>query len=118
MALTKADLTTAKEYADMVKDEEIEQRIFGVITEEYNKTKDIILQITGQSSLLDHVPNIQESVRLRNPYVDPLNFLQVQLLSELRQKKQRRMMIQVSCSAKYCLLSTVLLQDYEIQVDI
>jgi phosphoenolpyruvate carboxylase len=89
MALTKADLTTAKEYADMVKDEEIEQRIFGVITEEYNKTKDIILQITGQSSLLDHVPNIQESVRLRNPYVDPLNFLQVQLLSELRQKAEK-----------------------------
>ncbi|MCP8971056.1 phosphoenolpyruvate carboxylase [Ectobacillus ponti] len=88
MALTKADLTTATEYADMVKDGAIEQRIFGAITEEYHKTRDIILQITDQEDLLDQVPNIKESVRLRNPYVDPLNFLQVQLVSELRSKTE------------------------------
>lgn len=88
MALTKADLTTAKEYADMVQDETIQQRIFNEIKEEYTRTKEVILQITEQADLLDHIPNIKESVRLRNPYVDPLNFLQVQLVQELRQKRE------------------------------
>ncbi|MNR62453.1 Phosphoenolpyruvate carboxylase [compost metagenome] len=44
----------------------------------------MILQITGQVEILDNVPVIQESIRLRNPYVDPLSYMQVQLLSELR----------------------------------
>ncbi|MDQ0242985.1 phosphoenolpyruvate carboxylase [Bacillus fengqiuensis] len=88
MALTKADVTTAKEYADMVKDETVEKRIFGEILNEYNQTKEMVLNITGQADLLDHIPNIQESVKLRNPYVDPLNFLQVQLISELRGKAE------------------------------
>lgn len=88
MALTKADVTTAKEYADMVKDETVEKRIFGEILNEYNQTKEMVLNITGQADLLDHIPNIKESVKLRNPYVDPLNFLQVQLISELRDKTE------------------------------
>ncbi|MCT2537001.1 phosphoenolpyruvate carboxylase [Aquibacillus koreensis] len=85
MALTKADLTTAKEYAKMVSDEATQKRIFDQITEEYNLTKAMVLKITGQSELLDHKPNIKESVRLRNPLVDPLNLFQVDLISELRQ---------------------------------
>ncbi|RCW74806.1 phosphoenolpyruvate carboxylase [Saliterribacillus persicus] len=84
MALTKADLETAKEYANMVKDTEIRDRIFGAISEEYQVTKDVVLQITEQDELLDHQPNIKESVRLRNPLVDPLNQLQVQLVSQVR----------------------------------
>ncbi|ENH97871.1 phosphoenolpyruvate carboxylase [Gracilibacillus halophilus YIM-C55.5] len=84
MALTKADLGTAKEYANMVQDQEIGQRIFKQIEDEYYVTKDIVLQITGQDELLDHKPNIKESVRLRNPLVDPLNQLQVQLVSQVR----------------------------------
>ncbi|MDL4839066.1 phosphoenolpyruvate carboxylase [Aquibacillus rhizosphaerae] len=84
MALTKADLTTAKEYTKMVSDETIQKRIFDQITEEYNLTKAMVLKITGQSDLLDNQPNIKESVRLRNPLVDPLNLFQVDLVSELR----------------------------------
>ncbi|MFC7394432.1 phosphoenolpyruvate carboxylase [Scopulibacillus cellulosilyticus] len=86
MALTKADLPTAKEYANMAKDESVGKRIFAEIEEEYHKTKEIVLQITKQADLLDHIPNIKESVRIRNPYVDPLNFLQAHLITELRQK--------------------------------
>ncbi|WP_246050103.1 phosphoenolpyruvate carboxylase [Aquibacillus sediminis] len=85
MALTKADLSTAKEYTKMVEDDEIRERIFTQIKEEYYLTKEMLLKITGQTELLDHKPNIKESVRLRNPVVDPLNFFQVQLISELRQ---------------------------------
>src|SRR5699024_5258551 len=88
MALTKADLETAQEYANMMKDKEISNRIFSQIEEEYHVTKDIVLKITGQEELLDDRPNIKESVRLRNPLVDPLNLLQVQLVSKLREEEE------------------------------
>lgn len=84
MALIKADLNTAKEYTKLVNDKTIQERIFGQITEEYNLTKEIVLSISGQSELLDNRSNIKESVRLRNPLVDPLNLFQVKLISELR----------------------------------
>ncbi|MDO3413360.1 phosphoenolpyruvate carboxylase [Saccharibacillus sp. CPCC 101409] len=85
MAIAKADLVIAKEYASMYADEESRSRIFGLIEEEFRLTKQLILDITGQQEILDNVPVIQESIRLRNPYVDPLSYLQVQLLSELRE---------------------------------
>lgn len=84
MALMKADITTAKEYTTLVEDKVIAERIFTNIVEEYNRTKQILLTITGDVELLDHAPNIKESVYRRNPYVDPLNFLQVELIKELR----------------------------------
>ncbi|WP_299092977.1 phosphoenolpyruvate carboxylase [uncultured Metabacillus sp.] len=88
MALMKADITTAKEYTDLVKDKQIADRIFGNIVEEYEVTKAILLKITGDEELLDHTPNIKESVHRRNPYVDPLNFLQVELIKELREQEE------------------------------
>ncbi|WP_127586829.1 phosphoenolpyruvate carboxylase [Paenibacillus koleovorans] len=89
MALSKADLPIAKEYSGMIQDEAIAKRIFGQIEEEYARTSDLILQITGQKEILDNVPVIQESIRLRNPYVDPLSYLQVQLLTELRRQEEQ-----------------------------
>jgi phosphoenolpyruvate carboxylase len=87
MALMKADLTTAKEYASLVEDKGISERIFSNIKEEYSRTKHILLKITGDSELLDQTPNIKDSVHRRNPYVDPLNFIQVELIKELRSVK-------------------------------
>ncbi|KQO16582.1 phosphoenolpyruvate carboxylase [Paenibacillus sp. Leaf72] len=84
MALAKADLIIAKEYAGMISDEAIRNRIFQQIESEYALTSQMILSITGQTEILDNVPVIQESIRLRNPYVDPLSYMQVQLLTELR----------------------------------
>jgi len=84
MALGKADLMIARQYAGMIGDETVKKRIFTQIEEEYAKTKEMILTITGQEDILDNVPVIQESIRLRNPYVDPLSYMQVQLLTELR----------------------------------
>ncbi|MCM3584209.1 phosphoenolpyruvate carboxylase [Mesobacillus maritimus] len=84
MALMKADLTTAKEYSQLVKDKEVSERIFSNIVDEYNRTKDVLLKITEDEELLDHTPNIKESVHRRNPYVDPLNFIQVELIKEIR----------------------------------
>ncbi|WP_284642572.1 phosphoenolpyruvate carboxylase [Paenibacillus silviterrae] len=84
MALAKADLLIAKEYGNMIKNSSVAERIFNLIQEEYDRTSQLILQITGQQEILDNVPVIQESIRLRNPYVDPLSYMQVQLLTELR----------------------------------
>ncbi|NRD78637.1 phosphoenolpyruvate carboxylase [Bacillus sp. BRMEA1] len=88
MALMKADITTAKEYLTLVEDKEIADRIFSNIFAEYEKTKAILLKITGDHELLDHTPNIKDSVFRRNPYVDPLNFLQVELIKELRSQEE------------------------------
>ncbi|RHW38089.1 phosphoenolpyruvate carboxylase [Neobacillus notoginsengisoli] len=88
MALMKADMTTAREYAALVQDNEIRARIFGNIEEEYKRTKKVLLAISGDSELLDHSPNIKDSVRRRNPYVDPLNFIQIELIKELRNMEE------------------------------
>jgi phosphoenolpyruvate carboxylase len=88
MALAKADLLIAKEYGSLIKDRTIAERIFTEISEEYERTSELILKISGQQEILDNVPVIQESIRLRNPYVDPLSYMQVQLLAELRAHRE------------------------------
>ncbi len=85
MALMKADMPAAKEYLSLVKDPTIAERIYGNISDEYYRTREALLKISGNEELLSHTPNIQDSVRLRNPYVDPLNFFQVDLLHQLRE---------------------------------
>ncbi|SDX31709.1 Phosphoenolpyruvate carboxylase, type 1 [Marininema mesophilum] len=80
MALAKADLVIAREYSTLTKDSAVRDDIYRQMEEEYGKTKEIVLAITGQTEILDHIPVIQESIRLRNPYVDPLSFIQVYLL--------------------------------------
>ncbi|MFD1416069.1 phosphoenolpyruvate carboxylase [Oceanobacillus jeddahense] len=85
MALMKADMKTAEEYLELVEDPDVANRIYGDIMDEYKRTQETLLQISGNEELLSHSPNIQESVHLRNPYVDPLNFLQVDLIHQLRE---------------------------------
>lgn len=89
MALAKADLVIAKEYSSLIHDRGIAERIFNLIQDEYRQTSELILKITGQQEILDNVPVIQESIRLRNPYVDPLSYMQVGLLSELRSLREQ-----------------------------
>lgn len=84
LAIAKADMIIAKEYVSMMKNGNIAERIYNLILEEYKLTSALILKITGQKEILDNVPVIQESIRLRNPYVDPLSYMQVELLRELR----------------------------------
>ncbi|WP_332692263.1 phosphoenolpyruvate carboxylase [Halalkalibacter lacteus] len=89
MALLKADLATAKEYIHLVEDKTIGERIFQDISDEYKRTEEILLRITDNQKLLDNTPNIQESVQRRNPYVDPLNFLQVDLIQKMRESDEQ-----------------------------
>ena len=57
---------------------------FADLCAEYEETRAQILALTGQSELLDATPVLQRSIQLRNPYVDPLSYLQVELLRRLR----------------------------------
>ncbi|MBI4790567.1 MAG: phosphoenolpyruvate carboxylase [Chloroflexi bacterium] len=84
MSLLKADMGIAALYSDLVPDRELADQIFARICAEYDRTRQAVLAITGHSELMDADPVIQHSVELRNPYVDPLNYIQVEMLRRLR----------------------------------
>ncbi|HEY1188726.1 MAG TPA: phosphoenolpyruvate carboxylase [Gemmata sp.] len=84
MILAKADLVIARLYADLVSDQEVAARIYGRIESEYRAAVQAVCQITGQSALLERSPVLGTSIERRNPYVDPLSFIQLVLLGRLR----------------------------------
>lgn len=90
MTLAKVDLQIAHHYVrELSQPEDLErfERVFKQIAAEYHLTKELVLQITGNSKLLDGDPELQRSVQLRNGTIVPLGFLQVSLLKRLRQHK-------------------------------
>jgi len=84
MSLQKADLEIAKLYLSLVDDQELANDFYHAIHCEYELTKERILAISGNISLLDNEPDSQRSIQLRNPYIDPLNYIQVETLHRLR----------------------------------
>jgi phosphoenolpyruvate carboxylase len=84
MILMKADLTIARLYADLVQDQKLAARIFGLIEAEHERTERLVCAVAGQSALLERMPVLQRSIQQRNPYVDPLSFIQTVLLRRLR----------------------------------
>jgi phosphoenolpyruvate carboxylase len=67
-----------------VEDKALARRIFGQIRSSWTATHDCLLRITGQSRLLEKNPALDTSIRLRLPYIEPLNLLQVELLKRHR----------------------------------
>lgn len=84
LALTKVDLPLASLYAGLVPDVQLRERVFGMVVEEFQRTRRNILAITGQKELLEGNPSLARSIRLRNPYVDPLSMIQIELLRRRR----------------------------------
>jgi phosphoenolpyruvate carboxylase len=84
ISLLKADLEIAALYVDLVTDRELGQSLFTVIREEYERTREKILTISGHRALMELEPVTQNAVHLRNPYIDPLNYIQVEMLRRLR----------------------------------
>ena len=89
MSLIKADLDIASLYVDLVPDGKMARQFFDVIRDEYERTQDAVLAISGHANLLDAEPVTQTAVYLRNPYIDPLNYLQVEMLLRIRQLKDQ-----------------------------
>ena len=84
MALAKADFGIARLYASLVQDEALRNRVFSTLEAEFNLTHRMILEITKQNSLLQTNPVLNHSIRLRNPYVDPMSLIQVELIRRKR----------------------------------
>jgi phosphoenolpyruvate carboxylase len=84
MALAKADFGIARLYASLVEDEALRNRVFTTLETEFNLTNRMILEITGQKALLETNPVLNHSIRLRNPYVDPMSLIQVELIRRKR----------------------------------
>ncbi|MFL6209256.1 MAG: phosphoenolpyruvate carboxylase [Pyrinomonadaceae bacterium] len=84
IGMAKADLGIARLYAELVADEALRDRVFDMICAEFQRTRRMILRLTGHSELLAANPVLAHSIRLRNPYVDPLSLIQVELLRRKR----------------------------------
>jgi phosphoenolpyruvate carboxylase len=84
MVLSKSNMDIAAGYATLVKDRTLAQHLFGRIREAWVQTQERLLAITGQSRLLERHPGLDASIRLRLPYIEPLNLMQVELLKRHR----------------------------------
>ena len=84
LGLAKCDLSIARLYAELVSDSGLRERMFGLISEEFERTRTAVLRITDQTELLENNLVLARSIRLRNPYVDPMSLIQVELLRRKR----------------------------------
>jgi phosphoenolpyruvate carboxylase len=83
VSLRRADLLIAEVYAGLaaLADRAV---VFSALRTEYERTEAAIRRLTAQRELLDNEPWLQRSIRVRNPYIDPMNYVQVALLRRLR----------------------------------
>jgi phosphoenolpyruvate carboxylase len=84
LTMRKADMGIASLYSGLVDDAKVRRRMFGILSAEFERTEKAILAITGQKQLLGREPVLLRSVELRNPYIDPLNYIQVDMMRRLR----------------------------------
>jgi phosphoenolpyruvate carboxylase len=84
MVMAKADMTIARRYAALVPDRALADRIHGAILAEWERTVAAVLAITGQDALLGGQPELDRLIRLRMPYVEPLNHVQIELIRRRR----------------------------------
>ena len=84
MVLAKSDLAIAERYVTLVEDQALGGRIFSRIRDAWSVTHDGLLSIKGQTRLLEKNQVLDASIRLRLPYIEPLNLLQVELLKRHR----------------------------------
>ncbi len=88
LALAKVDLPLARLYAELVTDEDLRRRVFDQFVEEFQRTRQMLLAVSGQSRLLENDPDQARSLRLRNPYVDPMSLIQIELLRRKRRGEE------------------------------
>jgi phosphoenolpyruvate carboxylase len=84
MTLAKADFQIARQYAETLADGATGRKIFAALEAEFELSRRMVLAITEERHLLDKAPVLQRSIAVRNPYVDPMSYLQVELLARKR----------------------------------
>jgi phosphoenolpyruvate carboxylase len=80
LGMAKADLDIARVYSSLVKSAALRRRVFGMLEDEFLQSRRMILRISGQRELLAGNRVLARSIHLRNPYVDPMSLIQVELL--------------------------------------
>ena len=84
LALAKADMYIGQAYSELFEDAALRRRFWPLIASERDRTRQAILDLTGESELLAGTPWLQASIDVRNPYIDPLNLIQIELLRRRR----------------------------------
>ena len=84
MVLSKSDMGIAARYATLVEDRALGDSLFSRIRDAWVAAQESLLTITGQTRLLEKHPALEDSIRLRLPYIEPLNLLQVELIKRHR----------------------------------
>jgi len=87
MVLAKCDMSIAARYAELA--EEDLRRYHGIISGEFDRTVDLLLRLKGTTGLLENDRTLRRTIRLRNPYTDPMSLLQVDLLRRWREGDRR-----------------------------
>lgn len=88
MVITKANLSVAQRYADLVQDRRLAKAVLGRIEGEWDKTLKALEKITGEKARLSSNPMLAELIANRSPYLDPLNHLQIELIRRWRSGQQ------------------------------
>jgi phosphoenolpyruvate carboxylase len=89
LGIAKADLDIARVYSGLVKDRALGERVFAMLEEEFLRSRRMILRLGGQRELLGRNRVLARSIRLRNPYVDPMSLIQVELLRRKQNERGR-----------------------------
>jgi len=87
VSMRRADMPIAELYASLT-DEGVRAAVFAGVQAEYARSERVILAITGQAALLENEGWLQRSINLRNPYIDPLNYIQAALLQRIRSEPE------------------------------
>jgi len=87
MSLFKADMGIAREYSALAQDQEVAKRVYDMISGEYQATVKNVLAVAQLKQLLEEIPVLATSLTRRNPYLDPLNHIQITLLKRYRNGK-------------------------------
>jgi phosphoenolpyruvate carboxylase len=88
LGMAKADLGIAREYSGLVKNAALRKRVFSMLEDEFLRSRRMILRVRGQRELLARNRVLARSIRLRNPYVDPMSLIQVELLRRKQNGEQ------------------------------
>ena len=86
MIIAKADFDIASRYAGLVNPKSLGEEIYSLLRARFQKAIEAVVRVSGQKNILDNNPILQRSITLRNPYVDPMSLMQVELLKRLREK--------------------------------
>ena len=86
MILTKVNMDIAERYAGLVEDEALRNKVFSMIKAEYDRVYKYVLKIREQTNLLEHNPVLRRVVEDRNPYIDTLNYAQIEMMRRYREQ--------------------------------